>query len=149
MLHEFIAKLKQSGGTCHLMGLLSPGGVHSHQAQLAALAKLVSDAGVPVAVHAFLDGRDTPPSSAQAVSWQKSRPTSPASRNVRFATVGGRYYAMDRDKRWERVELAYNAFFGDGAVPGARRDRRGRSRLCARRDRRVREADRDRRLSPA
>ena len=65
LLHDFIAKLKQSGGTCHLMGLLSPGGVHSHQAQLVVLAKLVSAAGVPVAFHAFLDGRDTPPSSAK------------------------------------------------------------------------------------
>src|SRR5207253_10290234 len=62
-LQEFIAKLKQSGGTAHVMGLVSPGGVHAHQHQIAALATIVSDAGVPVAVHAFLDGRDTPPKS--------------------------------------------------------------------------------------
>src|SRR6185369_15857947 len=110
--HAFIAKLKQSGGTCHLMGLLSPGGVHSHQAHLVALAKVISGAGVPVALHAFLDGRDTPPSSArQYVAEVEAALAGHAS--VRFATVGGRYYAMDRDKRWERVELAYNAFFGD------------------------------------
>ena len=59
-----IAKLKASGGTCHLMGLLSPGGVHAHQNQAVALAKLLSGAGIPVAIHAFTDGRDTPPRAA-------------------------------------------------------------------------------------
>src|SRR5690242_224820 len=63
-LQEFIAKLKASGGTAHVMGLVSPGGVHSHQHQIAVLVGIVADAGVPVAVHAFLDGRDTPPKSA-------------------------------------------------------------------------------------
>ena len=61
----FIEKLRRSGGTCHLMGLISPGGVHSHQDHAAALARIVSDAGIPVAVHAFTDGRDTPPQSAR------------------------------------------------------------------------------------
>ena len=112
LLHAFIAKLKESGGTCHLMGLLSPGGVHSHQAHLVALAKMISGAGVPVALHALLDGRDTPPSSARQYVSEVAAALAGHS-NVRFATVGGRYYAMDRDKRWERVELAYNAFFGD------------------------------------
>jgi len=109
LLQEFIAKLKQSGGTCHLLGLLSPGGVHSHQAHLIALAKIVSGAGVPVTMHAFLDGRDTPPSSAK----QYVTDALAGLAKVRFGTVGGRYFAMDRDKRWERVELAYNAFFGE------------------------------------
>src|SRR5215468_773537 len=63
--HDFIAKLQASRGTCHLMGLMSPGGVHSHQAHIATLAKILNAADVPVAVHAFLDGRDTPPSSAR------------------------------------------------------------------------------------
>lgn len=112
LLQDFIAKLKQSGGTCHLMGLLSPGGVHSHQAHLIALAKAVSGAGVPVALHAFLDGRDTPPSSGKQYATEVAAALSGLA-NVRFATIGGRYFAMDRDKRWERVELAYNAFFGD------------------------------------
>src|SRR4030095_3857652 len=94
------------------MGLLSPGGVHSHQAHLITLAKLVSAAGVPVALHAFLDGRATPPSSRKQYVTEVTAALSGVA-NVRFATVGGRYYAMDRDKRWERVELAYNAFFGD------------------------------------
>jgi len=112
LLHDFIAKLKWSGGTCHLMGLLSPGGVHSHQAHLIALTKIVSGAGVPVALHAFLDGRDTPPSSAGQYVTEVVAALSGLA-NVRFATIGGRYFAMDRDKRWERVELAYNAFFGE------------------------------------
>src|SRR5215472_5390777 len=63
-LREFIGKLKGSRGTAHLMGLLSPGGVHSHQHQIAAFARILSEAGLPVAVHAFLDGRDTPPKAA-------------------------------------------------------------------------------------
>ena len=75
------------------------------------LAKLVSDAGVPVAFHAFLDGRDTPPSSAKQYVTEVAGELAGLP-SVRFGTVGGRYYAMDRDKRWERVELAYNAFFG-------------------------------------
>ena len=65
---EFIAKVKAKGGTAHVMGLMSPGGVHSHQHQIAALAKILADAGLPVAVHAFLDGRDTPPKSADRLS---------------------------------------------------------------------------------
>jgi 2,3-bisphosphoglycerate-independent phosphoglycerate mutase len=111
LLHEFVGKLKASGGTCHLMGLLSPGGVHSHQAHLIVLAKLVSAAGVPVALHAFLDGRDTPPSSGKQYVTEVARALAGVA-GVRFATVGGRYFAMDRDKRWERVELAYDTLFG-------------------------------------
>ena len=64
MLAELIATLKKTGGTCHLMGLASPGGVHAHQDHLIALANLIAGAGVPVAIHAFLDGRDMPPRSA-------------------------------------------------------------------------------------
>src|SRR6516162_2727186 len=63
-LRDFIGKLKESRGTAHLLGLLSPGGVHSHQHQIAALARILAEAEVPVAVHAFLDGRDTPPQAA-------------------------------------------------------------------------------------
>jgi len=107
-LQEFIAKLKQSGGTAHVMGLVSPGGVHSHQHQIAALATIVSDAGVPVAVHAFLDGRDTPPQSAAGYLKQFQRDVA-GHGAIRIATVTGRYYAMDRDKRWDRVAKAYAA----------------------------------------
>ncbi|EPY03310.1 2,3-bisphosphoglycerate-independent phosphoglycerate mutase [Magnetospirillum fulvum] len=106
-LTAMIAGLKAKGGTCHLMGLMSPGGVHSHQDHLAALARAVATAGVPVAVHAFLDGRDTPPSSAR--DYLARFQAAVAGLNVTVATVSGRYYAMDRDKRWERVTLAWNA----------------------------------------
>jgi 2,3-bisphosphoglycerate-independent phosphoglycerate mutase len=111
-LRDFIGKLKQSGGACHLLGLLSPGGVHSHQDQMAAVAKIVAAAGVPVFVHGFLDGRDTPPSSAKGFIADFAAKVS-SEKTIRFGTIGGRYYGMDRDKRWERVELAYNAFFGE------------------------------------
>jgi 2,3-bisphosphoglycerate-independent phosphoglycerate mutase len=107
-LQDFIAKLKKSRGTAHLMGLISPGGVHSHQHQIAALAAIVADAGVPVAVHAFLDGRDTPPQSAIGYLQQFQRDIA-GHGEIRIATISGRYYAMDRDKRWDRVAKAYAA----------------------------------------
>src|SRR5262249_36393915 len=107
-LQGLVAKLKASGGTCHLMGLLSPGGVHSHQDHIAALARILDGAGVPVALHAFLDGRDTPPSSARGFLAKFLRDVSGCA-GLRVATVGGRYWGMDRDKRWERVALAYAA----------------------------------------
>lgn len=107
-----IAKLKASGGTCHLIGLVSTGGVHSHQNHAVALAKVLADAGIPVAMHALTDGRDTAPQSA--ADYLKSFIAAlPASAKV--ATVIGRYYAMDRDKRWERVSKAYDAIVaGEG-----------------------------------
>jgi 2,3-bisphosphoglycerate-independent phosphoglycerate mutase len=105
-LRDFIAKLKESRGAAHLMGLLSPGGVHSHQHQIAALARLLADAGVPVVVHAFLDGRDTPPKAAVSYMKQFQQDLAGVDR-LRIATLCGRYYAMDRDKRWDRVEKAY------------------------------------------
>ena len=107
-MQEFIGKLKESGGTAHVTGLISPGGVHSHQRQIAALAGIVAEAGVPVAVHAFLDGRDTPPQSAIGYVKQFRQDTA-GQGNIRIATVAGRYYAMDRDKRWDRVAKAYAA----------------------------------------
>jgi 2,3-bisphosphoglycerate-independent phosphoglycerate mutase len=105
-LTGLIDKLKASGGTCHLIGLVSPGGVHSHQDHGAALAKILDDAGVPVVAHAITDGRDTPPQSA-ADDLKKFTAALPKS--VPVATVIGRYYAMDRDKRWDRVSKAYSA----------------------------------------
>jgi 2,3-bisphosphoglycerate-independent phosphoglycerate mutase len=105
-LAAFIAALKVGGGTAHLLGLLSPGGVHSHQDHMAALARLLDRAGIPVKVHAFLDGRDTPPRSALDYLAKFAADTA-ALKGVSVATVSGRYYAMDRDKRWDRVEKAY------------------------------------------
>jgi 2,3-bisphosphoglycerate-independent phosphoglycerate mutase len=106
VFRDFISKLKTSRGTAHLMGLMSPGGVHSHQHQMAALAQILAEAGVPVAVHAFLDGRDTPPRAAISYVQQFLEDVA-GLQHVRVATVCGRYYAMDRDKRWDRVEKAY------------------------------------------
>jgi 2,3-bisphosphoglycerate-independent phosphoglycerate mutase len=101
---DFVAAMKKSGGTAHLMGLLSPGGVHSHQRHISALARMLDDAGVPCVVHAFLDGRDTPPSSAKQYMEDFLAETP----GVTVGTVAGRFYAMDRDKRWDRVEKAYD-----------------------------------------
>src|SRR6188472_993009 len=105
-LTGLVQALKQSGGTCHLIGLVSPGGVHSHQDHGAALAKILADAGVPVVAHAITDGRDTPPQSAGD---DLKRFIAALPKSVPVATLLGRYYAMDRDKRWERVGLAYDA----------------------------------------
>jgi 2,3-bisphosphoglycerate-independent phosphoglycerate mutase len=114
VLQEFIDKLKQSGGTCHLTGLVSPGGVHSHQNHAVALAKIIRGAGIPVAFHAFMDGRDTPP---RAGAEYMARLIADLPPPVRIATVSGRYYAMDRDNRWERVSKAYEAIAeGKGAA---------------------------------
>ena len=107
-LLAFIAKLKASGGRCHLMGLLSPGGVHSHQAHMSALARRLAEAGIPVLVHALLDGRDTPPKSGLGYLQAFEKRLGETGYG-KVATVMGRYYAMDRDKRWDRVALAYGA----------------------------------------
>jgi 2,3-bisphosphoglycerate-independent phosphoglycerate mutase len=105
-LTQLIAALRQSGGTCHLMGLVSPGGVHSHQDHAVALAKILAAAGIATVVHAFTDGRDTPPESADE---DLKNLTAALPSSVPVVTVCGRYYAMDRDKRWERVQKAYAA----------------------------------------
>jgi 2,3-bisphosphoglycerate-independent phosphoglycerate mutase len=105
-LTGLIERLRDSGGTCHFMGLISPGGVHSHQDHGAALAAILAEARVPAVVHAFSDGRDTPPRSADQ---DIQRLTAALPPSIPVATVSGRYYAMDRDKRWERVSKAYRA----------------------------------------
>ncbi len=112
-LRDLVGALRRSGGTCHMLGLMSPGGVHSHQDHIAALARLVASAGVPVAVHALLDGRDTPPRSAEAYLARFLESVDGIG-GLRVASLCGRYYAMDRDERWERVEAAYDALV-DGA----------------------------------
>ena len=111
VLAEFIDKLKDGGGRAHVMGLLSPGGVHSHQDHIVALLHSLQEAGVPAVLHAFLDGRDTPPKSAAGFleAFLAACP------ETQIGTVCGRYYAMDRDNRWERVARAYAAIVaGEG-----------------------------------
>lgn len=105
-LMAFMARMRASGGTAHLAGLLSPGGVHSHQRHVAMLARVLSGAGIPVAVHAFLDGRDVPPKSGHA-ALQRFLGDIHEMPGVRVATLCGRFYAMDRDRRWDRVERAF------------------------------------------
>jgi 2,3-bisphosphoglycerate-independent phosphoglycerate mutase len=113
-LRHFIDRVTENGGSAHVMGLLSPGGVHSHQHQIAAFARILAEAGIPVVVHAFLDGRDTPPEAAGGYIERFKRDVAGLG-NVRIATVSGRYYAMDRDKRWDRVERAYKTIVeGEG-----------------------------------
>lgn len=106
LLH--IETLRKSGGTSHVMGLLSDGGVHAHEQHILALVKIIADAGIPVAIHAFMDGRDTPPRSGLAIIEAFSAAID-SIQNASIATVSGRYYAMDRDKRWDRVQKAVNA----------------------------------------
>ena len=108
VLCELIDTLKKNGGVCHVMGLMSPGGVHSHQKHIVALCKVLAENGIKVAVHAFLDGRDTPPASAKEFVADFENSVKALS-GVAIATISGRFYAMDRDKRWDRVAAAYNA----------------------------------------
>ena len=108
-LADFIRRLRDSGGTCHLIGLISPGGVHSHQDHAVALAGMLIGAGIPTRLHCFLDGRDTPPRSAADTMAAFLAALPPG---AEVATVIGRYFAMDRDNRWDRVSRAYAAMVG-------------------------------------
>jgi len=108
VLTETFDGLRAGGGRLHVMGLLSPGGVHSHEAQIFALLDMAAEAGVgQVYLHAFLDGRDTPPRSARD-SLEAAQQRLAALGNGQVASIVGRYFAMDRDRRWDRVEQAYN-----------------------------------------
>lgn len=105
---EAMKKVKDKGSSLHLMGLLSDGGVHSHISHMYALLGLAKEQGVTkVFVHAFLDGRDVAPKSALTYIEDAEKKMNELGGN--FATISGRYYAMDRDTRWERVEKAYDA----------------------------------------
>ena len=108
-MRALVAALRAGGGTCHLMGLVSPGGVHAHQDHAAAIARLLTAAAIPVAVHVFTDGRDTPPQSGRDDLARLRAALPPA---ARIATVCGRYYAMDRDQRWDRVHRAFDVIVG-------------------------------------
>jgi 2,3-bisphosphoglycerate-independent phosphoglycerate mutase len=98
------------GGRLHVVSLIGPGGVHANDRHLVALVELAARLDVPeVRVHALLDGRDTPPRSALAFVSDLERRLAEAHPDARIATVGGRYFAMDRDRRWERVAQGYGA----------------------------------------
>jgi len=116
VLRAACAHAKRGRGTLHLMGLIGDGGVHAHQEHLLALVALAEREGVPnVAIHALLDGRDSPPTSA--LGFMEDLLAKTAGR-AKVASVGGRYYGMDRDQRWPRVELWYRAAV-EGSGPSA------------------------------
>ncbi|MBA8770394.1 2,3-bisphosphoglycerate-independent phosphoglycerate mutase [Wolbachia pipientis] len=104
-LQSFINDLKSKNGVCHIMGLVSDGGVHSHQKHISTLANKISQHGIKVVIHAFLDGRDTLPNSGKKCIQEFTK--SIKGNDTRIATVSGRYYAMDRDNRWKRTIEAY------------------------------------------
>jgi 2,3-bisphosphoglycerate-independent phosphoglycerate mutase len=105
-LLDFAARVKAAGGTAHLMGVISDGGVHGHVAHVLAACRALTALGLPVALHAITDGRDVAPSSAEGFM-------APLVANLpagaKIVTVTGRYWAMDRDNRWERVSRAFDA----------------------------------------
>lgn len=112
-LKKFIAA-HAPDACCHLMGLLSPGGVHSHASHILELIKILNSHEIPIIFHAFLDGRDTPPRSAHGYM-QEFLEHIKNYESVAIGTIGGRYYGMDRDNRWERIEKAYKAIrWGEG-----------------------------------
>ncbi len=107
-LNATFKKLEKSGGALHVLGLLSPGGVHSHEDQIFELLKGAAERGLEkIYLHAFLDGRDTPPRSAEA-SLRTAQDLFADLGRGQIASIVGRYYAMDRDQRWDRQERAYN-----------------------------------------
>ncbi|HEY7742632.1 MAG TPA: 2,3-bisphosphoglycerate-independent phosphoglycerate mutase [Burkholderiales bacterium] len=108
VLAKAVETARGAGRSLHVLGLLSPGGVHSHESQIYALLRMAAGAGAKdVKVHAFLDGRDTPPRSAEASLLALERLTAELKAG-RIASICGCYYAMDRDSRWERVQPAYD-----------------------------------------
>jgi 2,3-bisphosphoglycerate-independent phosphoglycerate mutase len=109
VLQQCVAHVRRNAGTLHFLGLLSDGQVHSSLLHLEALIDAAANGGVPFEVHAFLDGRDTPPRSALSYVERVEKRLEAARRPDAVATVMGRYYAMDRDKRWDRTERAYAA----------------------------------------
>ena len=119
--HAAMDGAKAARGVLHAVTLVGPGGVHANDRHLVALADLAHRQGVPtVAVHALLDGRDTPPSSALSYVSDLETRLAAAQPGARIASVGGRYFAMDRDKRWERTERGYDAIVHAEAMYTAR-----------------------------
>lgn len=110
ILLEAMLRVREKGSSLHLMGLLSDGGVHSHNTHLYALLKLAKRCGLrKVFVHAILDGRDTPPSSA-AVYLRELEQEIARLGTGKVASIAGRYWTMDRDRRWDRTEKAYYSY---------------------------------------
>jgi 2,3-bisphosphoglycerate-independent phosphoglycerate mutase len=108
VLKKAVDTARDNARALHILGLVSPGGVHSHESQICAMLDLAAQGGAKeIYVHAFLDGRDTPPKSAEASLAALSRKCA-SLKVARIASVCGRYYAMDRDQRWERVVAAYD-----------------------------------------
>lgn len=109
VLHETLQGVMARNGTLHLTGLVSDGGVHSHLRHLEALLEIAKERGVPdIAVHAFTDGRDTSPTAGKSYVSEVEQVLARLGHG-RIASVSGRYYAMDRDNRWERTKLAFDA----------------------------------------
>ena len=102
---RFAAALKKTGGTAHVAGLASPGGVHAHQDHIVEIAKVLTESGVPMVLHAYLDGRDVAPKSADQ---QIAKLVSDLPEGAKIGTVCGRFFAMDRDNRWDRVQAAFD-----------------------------------------
>jgi 2,3-bisphosphoglycerate-independent phosphoglycerate mutase len=115
-LVKLVEDTRRHDGTLHVMGLIGTGGVHALDKHLLAAVKLGRDAGVPVAIHAWLDGRDTPPKSGLGFMQELLQAVGPSGRPT-VSTVIGRYYAMDRDKRWDRTQLAYDAMVKGIGIP--------------------------------
>ncbi|MBU0674994.1 MAG: 2,3-bisphosphoglycerate-independent phosphoglycerate mutase [Proteobacteria bacterium] len=118
VLVRTMAEVKAGSGRLHLMGLVSDGGVHSHQNHLVALVEMAACHGLPdPMIHAFLDGRDTPPHSGKGYLQGLQEALARIGLG-RVATVSGRYYAMDRDNRWDRVALAWEALVQGEGIKG-------------------------------
>lgn len=114
-LQNFIYTMHENTRVCHIIGLVSDGGVHSHIEHIIATIKLLSSQQISVWIHIILDGRDTSPTSGVSFVNRLSDLCS-SIQHVRIATVMGRYYAMDRDTRWERTKIAYDALLGSAKV---------------------------------
>ncbi|OUS04290.1 phosphoglycerate mutase (2,3-diphosphoglycerate-independent) [Rhodobacterales bacterium 52_120_T64] len=119
-LLRFAENLKNTGGTAHVAGLASPGGVHAHQDHIVEIAKVLTGAGVPVVLHAYLDGRDVAPKSADK---QIAKLVNDLPPGAKIGTVCGRFFAMDRDNRWDRVQAAFDVMTtGKGTVADTAND---------------------------
>ncbi len=116
-LNATLDAVNKSGGRLHLWGLVSDGGVHSHIQHLEATLRLCAEKGIPAVVHAILDGRDTPPSSG--LNYIKALLPAVQETGAQIATVSGRYYSMDRDNRWDRIQKAYDAMVHGQGVQAA------------------------------